>query len=753
MHHKIRHFSNSAQDFRDCLVQSLVETIPEVSAEEVLDLAVDLKANVNIGEFMDTFKYKRKLHVVANAFRNDVWPQIKTLLTSQKQKPAFYERLLLSLHGKKKKSTFYERLLFFLHGKKKTDEEKSTFYKRLLLLFLHAKENTDEKKPTFYERLLLFLHGKENTEKQKPTFYERLLLFLHANENTEEQTHEDLLKEIAKCYYDKSDHQVEIILSSTNTQQNMNNTILCLFLWAIVHQRFNVAQELWMQTKNMMAAALLAYKILKDMKIDKTYAEDERVHIENTIVFYRDHANEILTECLKVKKDYTKKNLVRQRDEFGGKSLLQIAEYNKSFMAHDACHSKMNDIWFSPLEIESKRPPIWLILMCVFLPFLAPLLPFRKEFAVEKNKFKCQRLIAYGKKIFGFLNAPVVKFIYYLLAFLIFLASFGYDLIFDVSELTWNDGIVIAFVVSFTTEEIRQMYIKKKKYIRNVWDCVDISSLALFISGQSLTNTTFYSEGGRVLLAISFIGFCIRLLQVFASLSQIGPFLIMIARMLVDTVYFLGVLIVVVISYAVSSRAVLYPNTAFTWPSLYTTFRKPYWHIFGELFLDELDGDAECEAIGTLSNRTAFCPSTMARYVIPVMLGVYMIIVQLLLINLLIAKFSNTFDTVHENIEKHWRLLHSELIKEYYDRTMIFPPFTSIYHVFIVIRFVYAYLCASSTNSHMENKSWHYDSYCITLQQRENINLQTSMQILRYMVRSTMRKSTKQRTLSPTSDK
>ncbi|XP_052762177.1 transient receptor potential cation channel subfamily M member 5-like [Mya arenaria] len=307
MHHKIRHFSNSAQDFRDCLVQSLVETIPEVSAKKVLDLAVDLKANVDIGEFMDTFKYKRKRHFVAKAFRNDIWLQIKTLIKSQKQKPAFYERLLLSLHGK---------------------------------------EKAEEQKRTFYERLLLFLHGKKKTEK--------------------EQTLEDLLQEIAKSYSD---------------------------------------------------------------------------------------------------------------------------------------------------------------------------------------------------------------------------------------------------------------------------------------------------ESGRILLAISFIGFCIRLLQVFASFSQIGPLLIMIARMLIDTFYFLGVLIVVVISYAVSSRAILYPNTEFTWPSLYTTFRKPYWHIFGELFLDELEGDAKCGAVGILANSTALCPSAMARYVIPVMLGVYMIIVQLLLINLLIAKFTKTFDKVYDNTIMHWRFL------------------------------------------------------------------------------------------------
>ncbi|WAR14598.1 TRPM3-like protein, partial [Mya arenaria] len=112
---------------------------------------------------------------------------------------------------------------------------------------------------------------------------------------------------------------------------------------------------------------------------------------------------------------------------------------------------------------------------------------------------------------------------------------------------------------------------------------------------------------------------------------------------------------VVVISFAVSSRAVLYQNTMFTWASLYNIFRKPYWHIFGKLFLDEIEGAAECEAVRTLTNSTELCPSTMAKFVMPLMLGAYMLIVQVLLMNLLIAKFSYTFASVHEETDVYWR--------------------------------------------------------------------------------------------------
>ncbi|XP_052760750.1 transient receptor potential cation channel subfamily M member 5-like [Mya arenaria] len=314
-----------------------------------------------------------------------------------------------------------------------------------------------------------------------------------------------------------------------------------------------------------------------------------------------------------------------------------------------------------------------------------------------------------------FLKAPVVKFAHHLLAFLTFIAFFAYDLTFGDPKFAWNDGIKFAFVVSFITEEVRQAYQEGRHYLRNVWNWIDISSLALFIAGHNLTMTAYCSESGRVILAVFFIMFSIRLLQVFSCLSQMGSLLIMIARMLVDTIYFLGILTVVVISYAVSSRAVLYPNSTFTWASLYTAFRKPYWHLFGELFLEEIDGDAECVAAGGMTNSTEFCPSTMAHYVMPVLLGVYMLIVHVLLMNLLIAKFSYTVTIVHAETDIYWRYLRFQLVYEYSSRTLIIPPISFIYHVYLLIQFCAKNMCMSLKEEVMNVLSRDYDSFCVTI--------------------------------------
>ncbi|WAR14591.1 TRPCG-like protein [Mya arenaria] len=371
---------------------------------------------------------------------------------------------------------------------------------------------------------------KQKKKEEMRTFFTTLLRSLYEAEN---ECSKGVWRDIEN--YFSGITGLKITLLSENKQDYSHNIELCLCLWAIQHQKFTVAKGLFRQTKNIMVAALLAHKCLQKMKEDNTTAIHDLDKIESMAEYYNEIAKETLTACSRVKNESAKNVLVRKRDELGGMSLLQIAKYNMSFIAHDACHSKVNEIWFSPLE-----------------------------------------------------QLPTVQ------------------------------------------------------------------QKCLFLA-------------------------------------------------------------IVVISYAVSSRAVLYPNSTFTWASLYTAFRKPYWHLFGELFLEEIDGDAECVAAGGMTNSTEFCPSTMAHYVMPVLLGVYMLIVHVLLMNLLIAKFSYTVTIVHAETDIYWRYLRFQLVYEYSSRTLIIPPISFIYHVYLLIQFCAKNMCMSLKEEVMNVLSRDYDSFCVTI--------------------------------------
>ena len=57
-----------------------------------------------------------------------------------------------------------------------------------------------------------------------------------------------------------------------------------------------------------------------------------------------------------------------------------------------------------------------------------------------------------------------------------------------------------------------------------------------------------------------------------------------------DLMWFLFILVVFFLAYAVASQALLYPDIEPTFDNLYQLPRKAYWQIYGELFLEEIEG-------------------------------------------------------------------------------------------------------------------------------------------------------------------
>ena len=54
--------------------------------------------------------------------------------------------------------------------------------------------------------------------------------------------------------------------------------------------------------------------------------------------------------------------------------------------------------------------------------------------------------------------------------------------------------------------------------------------------------------------------------------------------------WFVAILMVFIVAYAIASEAILYPETELSWKLLYHLPRKAYWQIYGELFLEEIEG-------------------------------------------------------------------------------------------------------------------------------------------------------------------
>lgn len=58
----------------------------------------------------------------------------------------------------------------------------------------------------------------------------------------------------------------------------------------------------------------------------------------------------------------------------------------------------------------------------------------------------------------------------------------------------------------------------------------------------------------------------------------------------VDLMYFVVILLVFIVAYGVASQAILFPNTALSPNIILDVLRRPYWQMYGELFLEDIEG-------------------------------------------------------------------------------------------------------------------------------------------------------------------
>ena len=59
---------------------------------------------------------------------------------------------------------------------------------------------------------------------------------------------------------------------------------------------------------------------------------------------------------------------------------------------------------------------------------------------------------------------------------------------------------------------------------------------------------------------------------------------------MVDLAYFVVILMVFIASYGIATQAMLYPGSPLKITLIKDVLQRPYFQIFGELFLEEIEG-------------------------------------------------------------------------------------------------------------------------------------------------------------------
>ncbi|XP_013913599.1 PREDICTED: transient receptor potential cation channel subfamily M member 5 isoform X1 [Thamnophis sirtalis] len=518
--------------------------------------------------------------------------------------------------------------------------------------------------------------------------------------------------------------------------QKSGNPWRDLFLWAVLQNRHEMAHLFWAMGPEGVAAALAACQIVREMSHLETEAEVVRRMKEAK---YEQLAVELFSECYHDSEERAFALLVRKNRYWSKTTCLHLATKAdaKSFFAHDGVQAFLTNIWWGDM---STSTPI-LNLICGFgCPFLiyTNLISFSEESVSEEDSESFKDLdrldtertllsytkteadarleaepasgnIAYATFMFTrwkkFWTAPVTVFMGNVVMYFAFLFLFAYVLLVDFKPPpkgpSIEENILYFWVFTLVLEEIRQSFftdedmnlIKKfKLYVEDNWNKCDMLAISLFIIGITcrMFKSTFHD--GRTVLAIDFMVFTLRLIHIFAIHKQLGPKIIIVERMMKDVFFFLFFLSVWLIAYGVATQALLHPNDSRAEWIFRRVLYRPYLQIFGQIPLDKIDlsrMDFENCTLGQQRNQTASdfsCPSAYANWVVIILLVIFLLVTNVLLMNLLIAMFSYTFQVVQGNADIFWKFQRYNLIVEYHGRPAFAPPFIIIDHVKLFLR-------------------------------------------------------------------
>uniref|UniRef100_A0A8C1R188 Transient receptor potential cation channel, subfamily M, member 1b n=1 Tax=Cyprinus carpio TaxID=7962 RepID=A0A8C1R188_CYPCA len=491
-----------------------------------------------------------------------------------------------------------------------------------------------------------------------------------------------------------------------------------LMVWAVLMKRQKMALFLWQRGEEGMAKALVACKLLKAMAHESSQSEmvdDISQDLDNNSKEFGTLAYELLDQSYKHDEQLAMKLLTYELKNWSNSTCLKlaVAAKHRDFIAHTCSQMLLTDMWMGSLRM-GKNPGLKVSL--IFPPFIL-LLDFRLSDDVshqvtannedrktkdddkssrkgdEEEGNKKMRRIPIGTKIYEFYNAPFTKFWFNTISYLGYLMLYNYVVLVKMERWpSLQEWIVISYIITLGLEKVRQILMSepgklKQKinvWLEEYWNITDLVAISTFLLGLLLRlQSEPYMGYGRVIYCVDIIFWYIRVLDIFGVNKYLGPYVMMIGKMMIDMLYFVVIMLVVLMSFGVARQAILHPDEEPTWRLARNIFYMPYWMIYGEVFIDCW---SPCGENLYDEDGKKLPPCIPGAWLTPAIMACYLLVANILLVNLLIAVFNNTFFEVKSISNQVWKFQRYQLIMTFHDRPVLPPPMIIFSHLYILFR-------------------------------------------------------------------
>ncbi|XP_023311043.1 transient receptor potential cation channel trpm isoform X3 [Anoplophora glabripennis] len=304
------------------------------------------------------------------------------------------------------------------------------------------------------------------------------------------------------------------------------------------------------------------------------------------------------------------------------------------------------------------------------------------------DKTPKNRELRIKKKLYEFYTAPITKFWANAIAYITFLVIFSFTVLVKMEAMpSWQEWMAIAFVCTLGCEKLRELFSsepvglsqKLAVWSWNMWNPCDMAAVLTFLIGMSLRLREDTLRIGRVIYCVNSIYWYLRILNILSVNKYLGPLVTMMGKMVKNMIYFVVLLLIVLMSFGVSRQAILSPDKEASWTIVRDVFLEPYFMLYGEVYADKID--PPCGGIGEEECLTG-------RWISPVIMSIYLLVANILLINLLIAVFNNIFNEVNAIAHQVWMFQRFTVVMEYEQKPILPPPFIIFCHIFLLFKYL-----------------------------------------------------------------
>ncbi|XP_030602883.1 short transient receptor potential channel 2-like [Archocentrus centrarchus] len=400
-------------------------------------------------------------------------------------------------------------------------------------------------------------------------------------------------------------------------------------------------------------------------------------------------------------------------------SRLRLAvNYNqKQFVAHPICQQVLSSIWCGNLEGWRGSRTAWKLFVSVAIFFTMPLLCLIYWIAPKSKLGKMVRI-------------PVIKFLLHSASYLWFLITLlGESITMEMyrdkfasrQQNLLHNSFHMVWVVGFFWYECKEVWIEGlRSYFLDWWNFLDIMVLSMYLASFALRvlivlkgyflchdhNATeecnYFTQTVRdnwhqedpqliaeVLFAVTSMLSFTRLAYILPAHESLGTLQISIGKMIDDMMRFMFILMIIGTAFLCGINNVYVPYVISPHLGRFNeTFQFLFLTMFGNANQDYVD----------------MPQFVLAEFVGRILYGIFTLLIVIVLLNMLIAMITNSFQKIEDDADVEWKFARSKLYLSYFREGLTMPvPFNIIPSpkaIFYILRGIFrrifcCFICSS----------------------------------------------------------